>query len=256
MELVMNTYTIIEMLAFYSRFERMQKPEWRSAYAKHLKRVRLCHSEVDGGIKKSYYSIETKSNEIVDLVYNEEELIWTLEPSVLFPVHTVDRVLALIKRNKHMPSRSHRVIPYRFEIVPKNEIRKTTNSIELPHTFKVQPYRFRSYKIKSSQVIDRITIIEKLLGNHTFGLGGYGLFFNRASWIISLSSLSAMICLSIRFSLSSYAFCLLSWSPPRFSRADSPKLSNFCFHLYKLLRNIKMTGSFGNPLGIGHMNGR
>jgi len=50
-----------------------------------------------------------------------------------------------------------------------------------------------------------------------------------------LSSFSAIICLSIRFSESSCAFCLLSWSPPRFSRADSPRLSNFCFHLYRLV---------------------
>ena len=156
-DFAMNRFPIVEMIAFYSRFERLARPAWRTAYTRQLKRVRSCHSRTDGGIKKSFYSVETKSGEIVDLVYNEEELIWTLEPSVIYPVHAVDRVLALIKRHKHTPSRAHRIIPYRFEIVPKDELKKTGDGVELPLTLRVQPFRFQSGKIPSSQVVNVVT---------------------------------------------------------------------------------------------------
>lgn len=153
----MNKFPIIEILVFFSRFQKADKPRWRPEYTHNLKRVRSCYSKTDGGVKKSFYSIETKSNEIVDLVFNEEELIWTLEPSVIYPTHVVDKVLALIKRHKHTPSRAHRVIPYRFEIIPKEEIRKSASGIELPLTYRVQPFRFQSGKIQSTQVIDVVT---------------------------------------------------------------------------------------------------
>jgi len=149
----MNTFPIVEMLAFYSRYQKLDKPAWREGYTRHFKRVRSCHSKTDGGVRASFYSIETKSGEIIDLVYNEDELIWSLEPSVFYPHHVVDRVLALIKRHKHTPSRAHRIIPYRFEIIPKAAIDTSKKGPELPLVNRIQPYRFQSGKIPSTQAI-------------------------------------------------------------------------------------------------------
>lgn len=146
------------MLAFYCRFNRLIKPAWRPEFVQQMKRVRSCHSKVDGGVKKSYYSVETQTGEIVDLVYNEEELTWLLEPSDAFPSHEADRVLALIKRHKHLPSRAHRIVPYRFEIIPRNHLaNRNVRGTELPLVNRVQPYRFQTGKIPSAQAAEIVT---------------------------------------------------------------------------------------------------
>lgn len=153
----MNNYSILEMLAFFSRFRTMNQPEWRTAYTLQIQRVRSCHSKEDGGVRRSFNSLETKSGQMVDLIFDEEELIWSLEPSVFYPVHEVDRVLALVKRHKHLPSRAHRIISYRFEIIPKQSMERAVGGMELPVTHRVQPYRFQSGKISSTQVTDIVT---------------------------------------------------------------------------------------------------
>lgn len=149
----MNKFPIIEMLAFYCRYSRLQRPAWREAYTHQLKRVRSCHSKTDGGVKKSYYSVETRCGEIVNLVYNEEELLWHLEPGGIMENHVADRVLALVRRHKHGPSRAHRIIPYRFEIIPKTEIETGTNGQAPPLIRRVEPYRFRSGRVPSTQAV-------------------------------------------------------------------------------------------------------
>ncbi len=153
----MNKFPIVEMLAFYCRYERLRKPAWRPEFVRQMKRVRSCHSKIDGGVKKSYYSVETQTDEIVNLVYNEEELIWMLESPDAFPGQEVDRVLALIKRHKHLPSRAHRIVPYRFEIIPKSLVNRRVWDTEPPLVNRVQPYRFQTGKIPSSQAVNIAT---------------------------------------------------------------------------------------------------
>jgi hypothetical protein len=153
----MNRYPIIEMLAFYSRYQRLDKPEWRAAYTLQLKRVRSCHSRLDGGVKTSFYSVETRSGEILNLVYEEESLLWRLEPCEAYPDHVIDRVLALVQRHKHTPSRAHRMIPYRFEIIPAGKVSRDSQESELPLVQRVRPWRFQSGKIPSTQVTHIVT---------------------------------------------------------------------------------------------------
>lgn len=153
----MNTYPLVEILVFFSRYQKPEKPAWRKKYVMHLKRVRSCHSKIDGGMKKSFYSVETKGGQILDLIFNEEELVWDLVPSPAFPAHVVDRLLAFIKRHKHEPSRAHRIIPYRFEIIPKNMISENIPAIDPPLTDRMLPYRFQSGKIPSTQVVNVVT---------------------------------------------------------------------------------------------------
>ena len=148
----MNKYPLIEMIAFFSRFSRVQRPVWRKEYLMHMKRIRSCHSKIDGGVRKSFFSVETKQGQIVDLVFNEEELIWSLEPNQGQEQKVVDRVLAFVKRHKHLPSRAHRIIPYRFELIPRSQALKEYEGTELPLIHRVQPYRFQSGKLNSAQV--------------------------------------------------------------------------------------------------------
>lgn len=150
----MNKYPLIEMLAFFNRFAKVGQVDWRHPYRKDMKQVRSCHSRVEGGVHKSYYTIETKSGEIVDLIFDEEELLWSFIPSAGYEGKTVDRVLALVQRHKHLPSRAHRIIPYRFELLPEELAKKQYDGTELPLIQRMQPYRFRSGKLASSQVID------------------------------------------------------------------------------------------------------
>ncbi len=150
----MNKFPLVEMIAFFSRYSQAQKPDWRKPYVKHMARVRSCHSKVDGGVRKSFYSVETKEGPILELVFNEEELLWSLDPNSEMKDYAVDRMLALIQRHKHLPSRAHRIVPYRFEIIPKLQIQQEQPGIELPLVQRMQPYRFQSGKINSAQVTD------------------------------------------------------------------------------------------------------
>lgn len=150
--LVMNKYPIIEMLAFFCRYSELEIPVWRKKYVHHLKRVRSCHSKVDGGVKKSFYTVETKTGKIINLVLNEEELLWELEQSGVYKGFVVDRVLAEVQRHKHLPSNAHRIIPYRFEVFPSQLTRQILTAPALVD--RVQPYRFKRRKAGSFQVVN------------------------------------------------------------------------------------------------------
>lgn len=153
----MNEYPLVEILVFFCRFQKLNKPEWRKKYVLQVKRIRSCHSKTDGGVRKSFYSVECKNGEIVELIFNEDELIWELVPSNTYPAHVVDRVLALVKRHKHQPSRAHRVIPYRFEILPRKTISEAKSAIEPAPAERMMPYRFQSGKIPPTQVVRVVT---------------------------------------------------------------------------------------------------
>lgn len=154
----MNDFPLIEMLAFFSRFETKPEADWRLPYRRDLKRVRSCHSKEQGGVRNSFYTIDTKQEERFNLIFNEQELIWSLDKTAGHEDKAIDRVLALVDRHKHKPSRAHRIIPYRFELVPEELAKKTYNGTEKPLIRRVQPYRFQSGKIPSTQVVDIPTI--------------------------------------------------------------------------------------------------
>lgn len=150
----MNDFPLVEMLAFFTRYETTPEADWRLPYRRDLHRVRSCHSKEQGGVRKSFYTIDTKQGERVDLVFNEQELLWSLDKSVSYQDKAIDRVLALVDRHKHKPSRAHRIIPYRFELLPEEMAKKTYNGTEKSLIHRMQPYRFRSGKIPSSQVFE------------------------------------------------------------------------------------------------------
>ena len=149
----MNDFPLIEMLAFFTRFETKPDADWRLPYRRDLLRVRSCHSKEKGGISKSYYTIDTKQGEIFDLVFNEQELLWSLDKTNGYENMAVDRVLVFVDRHKHKPSRAHRLIPYRFELLPEEMAKIIYDGTEKPLIHRMQPYRYRSGKITSTQVV-------------------------------------------------------------------------------------------------------
>lgn len=161
-KLVMNEEPIVEMLAFFSRFKRINNPEWNPKYLLKMKEIRSCHSRTEGGVRKSYYSIETYCGQLVELIFCEDDLTWNLKSNSFFEGHVVDNVLAHIHRHKHKPQRAYRVTPYKFELIPLSEM-ETFNKTGLPFQFRIQPYRFKSGKFPSTQVI---SIAERHLEDH------------------------------------------------------------------------------------------
>lgn len=149
----MNEFPLVEMLAFFARYEATPDADWRLPYRRDLQRVRSCHSKEQGGVRKSFYTIDTKQGERFDLVFNEQELLWSLDKSAGYEDKAIDRVLALVDRHKHKPSRAHRIIPYRFELLPEELAKKTYDGTEKQLIQRMQPYRFRSGKIPSTQVL-------------------------------------------------------------------------------------------------------
>lgn len=151
--LIMNKFPLVEMLAYFSRFEPVYQPDWRLPYRKDLERVRSCHTKQKGGVTKSYYTVETKSGEIINLVFDEQQLLWSLDKTTGYEDKAVDRVLALVQRHKHKPSRAHRIIPYRFELLPEELAKKNYDGTEKPLIHRLQPYRFLKGK-NPHQVLD------------------------------------------------------------------------------------------------------
>lgn len=151
----MNEEPIVEMLAFFSRYRRVEKPDWEKKYLLKMKEIRSCHSRVEGGIHKSYYSIETQCGQLIELIFCEDDLTWSLVPNSFFDDHFVDKVLVHVLRHKHKPQRAFRVIPYKFEIIPSSEF-VSGSKTGLPFHYRIQPYRFKSGKHPSTQVVNII----------------------------------------------------------------------------------------------------
>ncbi|MFO7844933.1 MAG: hypothetical protein R6V27_00115 [Balneolaceae bacterium] len=149
----MNNFPLVEMLAFFTRYGVAKPPDWRLPYRRDVARIRSCHTKEKGGVIKSYYTVETKTGEILNLVFDEQELLWSLDKSSGYEEKAVDRVLSLVDRHKHKPSRAHRVIPYRFELLPEELAKRMYDGTEKPLIQRMQPYRFRSGKLSSAQVI-------------------------------------------------------------------------------------------------------
>ncbi len=147
----MNKYPLIDILVFFCRHSRLPKPAWRTEFTHQLKRVRSCHSKSVGGIKKSFYSVETKEGLIFDLEFDQEELLWSLVENKDRQDSVIDRVLVQVKRHKHQPSDAHRIVPLRFEIFPNQEIERRT-PIEFALIDRLRPYRFKKGKYGSIQV--------------------------------------------------------------------------------------------------------
>lgn len=151
--LTVNKFPLIEMIAFFSRYARIEHPDWRPPYRKDIARVRSCHSKIEGGIKKSFYTVETKSEEIINLIFNEEELLWSLEKTPGYEDKAIDRMLVVVDRHKHKPSRAHRILPLRFELLPEEVAKRQYDGTEFPLIRRMQPYRFRTGRLPSAHVI-------------------------------------------------------------------------------------------------------
>ena len=120
----------------------------------YLKRIRLFHSRVNGGVRRSYCTFESSKGDLIDLIYNEDELTWEKKPDALYSDYDLSTVLALVRKEKNQPSRAHRVVPLRLGMEPKNRSQKQPSETGLPFTYRVQPYRFQSDAVLSAQVED------------------------------------------------------------------------------------------------------
>lgn len=147
----MNRYPLVEMLIFFCRYSRLPNPGWRPRYTQHLKRIRSCHSKAEGGIQKSFYTVETKEGGIYDLEFNQEELLWRLSNTEAQKGLLADRLLVHAKRHKYLPSPAHRLVPLRFEIFPEDKAERKTPA-EMALIDRLQPYRFLKGKHNSIQI--------------------------------------------------------------------------------------------------------
>lgn len=90
--MVMNEFPLVEMLAFFTCFEMKPNADWRLSYRRYLQRVCSCHSKEKGGVRKSYYSIDTKQGERFDLAFNGQELLWSLDKTNGYEDKAIDRL--------------------------------------------------------------------------------------------------------------------------------------------------------------------
>ena len=159
-KLVMNTYPLIEMLAFFPRYSGTNTLDWRAKYVRNVCQIRSCHTKTVGGILYSFYSIQTQQGELMDLRFNHDELLWdvlSVQGSEL-PLtsddgthYVLDRMLIHHQRHKHQPSPAHRMRPIRFEWLPLSECFRQS-PLEHAKIDRMHPYRFLKAKNFSVQV--------------------------------------------------------------------------------------------------------
>lgn len=138
----MSEYPNINTIVFFSRQKDARVPEgdWEAAGGRHIERVRSSHTRREGDVVKSYYAVETCQGEIVQLIYDRQALLWKLKRMNEDQEYAVDFVLAHSKSTVTVPSYDHRLIPYRFMIVPEKTRPPVTT--ECPLIYRMQPFRF------------------------------------------------------------------------------------------------------------------
>lgn len=138
----MSEYPNIDTIVFFSRRKDARLPDgdWEAAGGRYIERVRSSHTRREGDVVQSYYAVETCQGEIVQLIYDRQALLWNLKPLDDDQQYPVDFVLAHSKPTVTVPSYDHRLIPYRFMVIPG----KTASpaSIESPLIYRMQPFRF------------------------------------------------------------------------------------------------------------------
>jgi len=142
----MSEYPNVDIIVLFSRRKDACVPnlDWETAGGRYIEQVRSSHTRREGNVVKSYYAVETCRGEIVQLIYDRQALLWnakSLEEDE-GQEYAVDFVLAHSRPTVTVPSYDHRLIPYRFMVMP--ERRKTTSpvSIACPLIYRMQPFRF------------------------------------------------------------------------------------------------------------------
>ena len=88
---------------------------------------------------------------ILNLEYNQEDLLWELEQTGAYKGFVVDRMLVHFKRHKYNYSDAHRIDPLRFEVFPMEQIDRRT-PIEKALVDRVLPFRFLKDKHGSTEI--------------------------------------------------------------------------------------------------------
>lgn len=118
--------------------------------------MRSRYTKNEGGVYRSYFNIETKKKEIFNLVFNHEELLWSLQYPEEYSGLRVDRMLAHMKRHKHLASKAHRIEPLRFEVAPLIQRKMEKSLIDRLYPFrfilgKNTPYQVKQIETKHLQ---------------------------------------------------------------------------------------------------------
>ena len=137
-EIAMNNYPNIDVIALYSRSVPDLQPDWKGTEARHIRRVRTSHTRRDGGVIKSFYTVETEQGEILDLEYERDELLWHIADQERGDRWVIDHMLCHIKKETQLPSFDHRLVPYRFYLRRDEPARATVPAL----IERMQPWRF------------------------------------------------------------------------------------------------------------------
>jgi len=134
----MEEYPNLSVIVLYTRNPEIDIPDWNGPGARYIKRIRSSHTRSDGGIVKSYYTVETPGREIMTLIYDHDQLLWNIKALDATEEHPVDFVLAHAKATAAVPSFDHRLIPYRFAVLQE----RPSSGVARTLTDRMQPYRF------------------------------------------------------------------------------------------------------------------
>lgn len=116
----MQSYPMIDVLVFFASNIANTGFEWRKECRRDIAQIRSGYTKRDGGSAIAYYTVALKTGGIMELAYDTAELLWFLPKSVIneaYQGYSIDRMLALFRRNKNVGSINQRITPYRFELI-------------------------------------------------------------------------------------------------------------------------------------------
>jgi|GEM_PF-654741 hypothetical protein len=168
----MQSYPMIDVLVFFASNTMNTGFEWRKLYRKDIAQIRSAYTKREGGSAIAYYTVSLKEGGILELAYDIAELLWFLPKSVTneaYQGYTIDRMLALFRRNKNVGSENQRIIPYRFELIKvgtdttkvstqrNGKIINTSKKPLYALSERISPYRLLKGPRESHQIIEVVT---------------------------------------------------------------------------------------------------
>lgn len=153
----MPDFPNIDVIAVFCNFAREEQFTWRQDYRREVKGIHSIKPKTKDGSLLYTYIIETDKNELLELIFDTNAIRWGIGSGAGSKDPSIDKVLVHIKKTRKVQTKAHRVIPYRFELIPTPMISSLYEKHDLTPNHYLQPYRFMIEDQGTLQVIEVVT---------------------------------------------------------------------------------------------------
>lgn len=153
----MPDFPNIDVIAVFCNFAREEQFTWRQGFRREIKTIHSIKPRTKDGSLLFTYIIETDRNELLELIFDTNAIRWKVGSGAGSKDLSIDKMLVHIKKTRKVQTKAHRVIPYRFELIPTHKVSSLYENLDLTPTHYLQPYRFMIEDLGTLQVIEVVT---------------------------------------------------------------------------------------------------